>query len=320
VADLRKDRLKECAWAIMHLVLLAKKTHFFSFTETNDEISLVLEHDAVSLFPPDILSLSPKLYRAFEATLKDEPSTKSIVSDLSQPLAAFGISIMYLSTFKTDFVLISEPDIELAITTLKQHFVISSDSDLLVKQIAKAKSTPQAGAIPIKSSKQHGGPELLFGECEDDLSGRPSNEKPSYNLAVNKTQELHLVSLTRDQMGANSLRLIFEEERALKDFFSYHQMDSEISMVLSSEEKNEMEHEGMDFSCVNESFARITIDEGPLGFDETGIVCSISTPLSDANILLFYISTYATDHILVSTADLGESIKVLEANRMKTKL
>lgn len=102
VADLRKDRLKECAWAILNIVVLSKRcsfqflilinlildrTHFFSFIETNDEISLILEEDAVALFPRDLLSLSPKIYRAFEATLIDGPGEqKSIVSALSHPL------------------------------------------------------------------------------------------------------------------------------------------------------------------------------------------------------------------------------------------
>ncbi len=44
--------------------------------------------------------------------------------------------------------------------------------------------------------------------------------------------------------------------------------------------------------------------EGPLGFSLTGIVASLSKPLADAKISIFYISTYETDYLLVEEKNL----------------
>jgi hypothetical protein len=39
--------------------------------------------------------------------------------------------------------------------------------------------------------------------------------------------------------------------------------------------------------------------EGPLAFDLTGVLLSVATPLADAGISIFAVSTYDTDYILV---------------------
>lgn len=43
-------------------------------------------------------------------------------------------------------------------------------------------------------------------------------------------------------------------------------MENEISMILSNQEKEILEEDNIEFSLYNDTFARITIDEGPLGF------------------------------------------------------
>ncbi len=51
---------------------------------------------------------------------------------------------------------------------------------------------------------------------------------------------------------------------------------------------------------------------GPLNFELTGILSSISEPLADAEISLFALSTYDTDYVLVREADLERAIEALE--------
>lgn len=51
--------------------------------------------------------------------------------------------------------------------------------------------------------------------------------------------------------------------------------------------------------------------QGPLGFVLTGIVSSLSAPLTKAGISIFYISTYETDYILVEEKNLAKAKKVL---------
>ena len=51
---------------------------------------------------------------------------------------------------------------------------------------------------------------------------------------------------------------------------------------------------------------------GPLDFELTGILSSISQPLADAECSLFALSTYDTDYVLVREADLERAIEALE--------
>ncbi|PIS17200.1 MAG: ACT domain-containing protein [Candidatus Nealsonbacteria bacterium CG09_land_8_20_14_0_10_42_14] len=53
--------------------------------------------------------------------------------------------------------------------------------------------------------------------------------------------------------------------------------------------------------------------EGPLGFSLTGIVSSLSKPLAEAGISIFYISTYETDYLLVEEKNLAKAVEVLSA-------
>jgi len=51
--------------------------------------------------------------------------------------------------------------------------------------------------------------------------------------------------------------------------------------------------------------------QGPLGFTMTGIVASLSKPLADAGISIFYISTYETDYVLVEDKNLAKAKEIL---------
>ena len=51
--------------------------------------------------------------------------------------------------------------------------------------------------------------------------------------------------------------------------------------------------------------------QGPLDFSLTGILASLASPLAEASISIFAISTYGTDYILVRDHDLEAAKKVL---------
>lgn len=50
---------------------------------------------------------------------------------------------------------------------------------------------------------------------------------------------------------------------------------------------------------------------GPLDFSLTGVVASLVTPLADAQIPLFVVSTFETDYLLVREHDLDRSVAAL---------
>jgi len=53
---------------------------------------------------------------------------------------------------------------------------------------------------------------------------------------------------------------------------------------------------------------------GPLAFDMTGVLASLVTPLAEAAISVFAISTYDTDYLLLRDADLPKAETVLAAH------
>lgn len=50
---------------------------------------------------------------------------------------------------------------------------------------------------------------------------------------------------------------------------------------------------------------------GPLPFSATGVLASLASPLADAGISIFAISTFDTDYLLVRQDELGEAITAL---------
>ncbi len=53
--------------------------------------------------------------------------------------------------------------------------------------------------------------------------------------------------------------------------------------------------------------------EGTLAFSLTGVLASVATPLANAGISTFAVSTYDTDYLLVSEKDLSEATQALDA-------
>lgn len=53
--------------------------------------------------------------------------------------------------------------------------------------------------------------------------------------------------------------------------------------------------------------------QGPLAFELTGVLAGISAPLADAGVPIFVVSTFDTDYVLVSRANLERALAALRA-------
>ena len=60
--------------------------------------------------------------------------------------------------------------------------------------------------------------------------------------------------------------------------------------------------------------------QGPFAFSETGILASFASPLAEAGIALFAVSTFNTDYLLLKTATLPAALRALAAagHRLET--
>jgi hypothetical protein len=95
------------------------------------------------------------------------------------------------------------------------------------------------------------------------------------------------------------LDLMLYSKRSAMDgsFFSLSIINDDISMVIDCRDMDRFP-EGTLYHTEG-SWKLLRIGEGPLGFDECGIVAQVSAPLAHAEISTYYICTFYTDHTLL---------------------
>jgi len=90
-------------------------------------------------------------------------------------------------------------------------------------------------------------------------------------------------------------------------FVSVTRTPTEISAVCAAE--------AVPAGAVCEGPWRIFAVRGPLDFGLTGVMASMASPLAEAAISLFAVSTYDTDYVLVRAGDLDRAVEALRSAR-----
>jgi len=89
------------------------------------------------------------------------------------------------------------------------------------------------------------------------------------------------------------------------EFLCVTRTSHELSIVCSQTMVPESVHAERD--------RRLLQIEGTLAFTLIGVLASVATPLAEAEISVFAVSTYDTDYLLISERDLRRAAEVLEA-------
>jgi len=92
----------------------ALQSEFFSITRTVDEVSVVCEESVI----PEGTSYEGA-WRILKVSGPLDFSLTGVLSSLSVPLAANGVSVFAVSTFDTDYLLIKETCLDLASESLE---------------------------------------------------------------------------------------------------------------------------------------------------------------------------------------------------------
>jgi len=85
---------------------------------------------------------------------------------------------------------------------------------------------------------------------------------------------------------------------------------NELTVII---EKSKVKKE--DVINIENDWKLITFDT-VLDFSLTGFISKISSALAEANISIFVVSSYSTDHILVKKENLDETLKILRKLKM----
>ena len=91
------------------------QSHFYSITKTADEISVVCPEE----FLPDD-SICERNWKCFKIHGPLDFSQTGIIASMTTPLAAAGISVFAFSTYDTDYIMVKDVDVEIAIAALTQ--------------------------------------------------------------------------------------------------------------------------------------------------------------------------------------------------------
>jgi hypothetical protein len=143
ICSIHKESRSAATRALLKTIFF--ESSFFSFTETEDEISILLEQRLLDQFPQDLLTAS-EIYRPLERFAKADLNEVGVISALSAPLSAAKIPMLYLSTFNSAFIMVLETDVQQAKIWLENagyKFVLWKDS---------AKSRVAKPSTPFKFS------------------------------------------------------------------------------------------------------------------------------------------------------------------------
>ncbi|KAG0254738.1 GATS protein-like 3 [Mortierella polycephala] len=338
----------------------ASSRHFFSYTETDKEVSLILDESHVPGFPEDTLDVCSVIWRAVQIEPGESGvATEEVVSQVSRPLADINVSIMQLSTYDADFTLMPECDLNRALECLSSRFSISNNpledvglqaSDLTSWDTAyptsptsvnslqdalllnsamrdrKSSTGGDSGIASVSSSRPHSGtmkgddklnPSILSALTLDD-SGQgaqgvklSSATKTRHPFNANYPHKLHITSMEQSLMDVLATRLlnaIFFDSRSDR-FFSFTQTDTTMSIIMDDATMNLFPDHTLNTHAGD--WRLIAIGDGPLGFDECGIVSEFSRPLTENGISLFYLSTFNSDYIMVNDHDFEQAVACL---------
>uniref|UniRef100_A0A7S4IH33 CASTOR ACT domain-containing protein n=1 Tax=Vannella robusta TaxID=1487602 RepID=A0A7S4IH33_9EUKA len=277
---------------------------FFCITKTEYELSLVLEDKylkevlkfADSNHLKDCIEYWPQNWIALRTDLGSSGADngESVVNSLAKTLSAADITIFYLSTYSSDYCLVEEHNVEKALQVLRQEFkLIVEGEELITSSFDKLNRYPN-DLEPMES---------------------PRAESKKRKLFFHDT-DLQLACVSPESVASLSVFLMkcFFFTKSWSKIISFIQIEGEISLLGDYRYFEDLpEEQNALLSKYSESWKAFSIGE-ELGYSESGIVYSISSPLSACNTSIFYLSTFRTDFCLVIASDVENSVHTLKTH------
>eukprot|EP00794_Sanderia_malayensis_P013864 gene13864-15312_t len=308
ICSIPREQIALCTHALIKLCLLSESNpRFFSFTETDDDVTIVIPTEDIEAFP-SCLEKSGKLWKAFTVSTGavgamgiELAGVSKIAKAIISPLADCGISVFCISTYQSDFILVQEDDLDRAIQCLGKMFKIFNEQHKKLdgpKTGGAASYTIQmvTADSPCRALKQP----LFYPSVEYHVTGIDSLHLSS---VIQILLELMFFPNTRQNNGS--------AER--KDrFFHFSIIDGDISFILDEDDLSKFPSNTIYQTANNESWRMVRVGDSPLGFEESGIVAKIAEPLANAQISIYYISTFNNDHALVPEEEISTVTKLLQ--------
>ncbi|NXS70520.1 CAST1 protein, partial [Pandion haliaetus] len=212
-----------------------------------------------------------------------------IARSVIAPLAEHHVSVLMLSTYQTDFILVREFDIYKE----ESGECVPVTCDDVSNGFLKPKPAASPTLHPVQS------PQTRF--CV--LTVAPDTLPAIATMLIDVLFYSH--SPPREA-GAGS------QDLDSITFFAFSLIEGYISIVMDAETQKRFPSDLLLTSSTGELWRMVRIGGQPLGFDECGIVAQIAEPLAAADISAYYISTFNFDHALVPEEGIAEVIQLLQ--------
>ncbi|XP_063171595.1 cytosolic arginine sensor for mTORC1 subunit 1 isoform X2 [Candoia aspera] len=295
---------------LLKMLLLPQRSRcrFFSLTETPEDYTIMLDEEGFKeLHPSEFLQVVDSTWLVLNvssngsASINNQPiGVTKIAKSVIEPLAEHNVSVLMLSTYQTDFILVREKDLPVVIHTLASEFEIYKE----------------VNGEPVPAN------------CED-ISNGFHKPKQGFSATVHPIQtpqnRFCILSIAPETLPAIATILIdvlFYSSSPPKEaaannqdsitFFAFSLIEGYISIVMDAETKKKFPSDLLLTSSSGELWRMVRIGGQPLGFDECGIVAQIAEPLANADISAYYISTFNFDHALVPEEGIDNVIEVLQ--------
>ncbi len=165
------------------------------------------------------------------------------------------------------------------------------------------------------------GPKLggVFVQPQLDSKCRAINNKLHYS-----TKDYYVTGIDSSNFGSITqtlLELMFfsksSEEESTDDsfderFFHFSIIDGDISFIVDDDALSRFSSNTVYHSAKLEKWRIVKVGDAPLGFEESGIVAKIAEPLANAQISIYYVSTFDHDHALVPEEDIDNITQMLQ--------
>ncbi|XP_025895954.1 cytosolic arginine sensor for mTORC1 subunit 1 [Nothoprocta perdicaria] len=282
---------------------------FFSLTETPEDYTIMLDEEGFKELPPsEFMQVADSTWLVLSVVSSGRASSgcqatgvTKIAKSVIAPLAEHHVSVLMLSTYQTDYVLVREKDLPVVINTLAGEFDIYKEEN--------------GESVPVS---------------HDDVSNGFLKPKAAASPTVHPVQSPQnrfcIVTVAPDTLPAIATMLIdvlFYSPSPPKEagpgsqdldtitFFAFSLIEGYISIVMDVETQKRFPSDLLLTSSTEELWRMVRIGGQPLGFDECGIVAQIAEPLATVDISAYYISTFNFDHALVPEEGISEVIGLL---------
>ncbi|TMW61282.1 hypothetical protein Poli38472_013745 [Pythium oligandrum] len=298
-------------------------SRFLSYVETQHEVSIVMDEAKLAKFPEGALTHEPTRWKALQVASAGAGAfltQLATLHELTMRLAHQNISVFQISTYQTDYILVKVEDLHRAIQCLRSFCDIEMEQDAPM-QLELSRAVSMNSVDPDDTS------ELKTQQPDQDEASVQQHTLSAPHL------DLYLIQIDKTCVRRqlySFVHLFFHERRNSSTqeedetprgqlFLSYSETGDDISIVTSDidfvQQMQSLAYAGEHGIMVSpDAWKVVQIGDHDLGFAETGIVAAHTRVLLSAGTMVFYLSTFSTDFMLIKEDEWSDALETLRTH------